>query len=452
MSSATPASLLPPGHRRKPYTCGHLRIIERLKYDAQVTVVGPYRRRWGIRPVSTEGDPRIRILFVIGTLDIGGSEKQLVQIATRLDRRRFAPAVCCLSKAGPLTRELTDAGIPVTVIGLNGISHERGLRFLRALARLPRDLLRLLWHVRAYRPTILHGVLFHAYVLGALAGMLTRVPVVIASRRSLGLFKNQRPHYRFAERFANRWTDLVIANSEAVRHDALSSEGLQPQDVVVIHNGLDVDPYLQSWGPELRQVLGLDAGPVVIVVANFMHYKGHSYFLKAWADVCRKIENATALLVGDGPLRGACEAEARDLGVDDRVRFLGTREDVPALLAVADLLVHPSLEEGFSNAVLEAMAAARPVVATHVGGNAEAIQDGETGFLVPARDVVALSTAMLQVLQRSDMGRSLGDAGRRRVQEHFQLPAMIQQYESIYLDLLERRAVDRVDVRHRRSP
>jgi glycosyltransferase involved in cell wall biosynthesis len=287
-------------------------------------------------------DARIPLLFVIGTLDVGGAETQLVDMVLHLDRR-FAPAVCCLASSGPLAQRLEDAGVPVTVIGLGRI-RQPGHRFLGALLRLPSDLIRLAVCVNAHKPLVIHGVLLHAYVLSALMGRLTGVPVVVASRRSLSTFKNGKPLLKLSERIANRWTHLVIANSEAVRRDAIASEQLPADKIIVIHNGLDPRQYTRTPDPTLRHDLQLGTGPVVIVIANFIAYKGHEYFLRAWAEVCRRMPDATALLVGDGPVRAAREAEARELGIAASLRFLGTRRDVPDLLALADLLVHPSLQ------------------------------------------------------------------------------------------------------------
>lgn len=395
-------------------------------------------------------ETRVPILFVIGTLDVGGAESQLVEIILNLDRR-FMPSVCCLSTAGPLASRLEDAGIPITTIGFTGIRQRRGLGWIGAVARLPMDLARFVRCVRSCKPAILHGVLAHAYVLGALVGRLSGVPVVVASRRSLSHFKRDRRLLQLGERIANRWTDLVIANSEAVRRDALETEGLPPDDVIVIHNGLDTDRYTQAPDTALRRALDLRSGPVVIVVANLIPYKGHVYFLRAWAAVCRVMPDVTAILVGDGPARSAIEADARTLGIEARLRLLGTRHDVERLLAVADLLVHPSLEEGFCNALIEGMAAARPVVATDVGGNREAVVDGETGLLVPPRDPDALASAMLDILGRPDRGAELGRAGRARVLEKFQRSHMVRQYEGVYDALMIGRRPTYAHVRHQRA-
>jgi glycosyltransferase involved in cell wall biosynthesis len=328
--------------------------------------------------------------------------------------------------------------------------HRRWLWFLPSIALLQLDILRFVRVVRRERPAIIHGFLLHAYVFGAIAGGLTGVPVIVASRRSLSRFKT--PFMRLSERVGNWFTDYIVANSEAVRQDAIRTERLSPERIGVIHNGLDLAVYdgiPAGTIRALRDELGLGAGPVAIVVANLHWYKGHEYFLQAWADVCRAHPDAVALLVGDGPVRAAREADARELGIEANVRFLGTRRDVPALLAVADVLVHPSREEGFCNAVIEAMAAARPVVATAVGGNPEAVVDGETGLLVPPLDAGRLAEAVLTVLGLPDRGKAWGVAGRRRAVEQFQRSWMVQRYEALYDQLLAKAGY--AHVRHQRT-
>jgi glycosyltransferase involved in cell wall biosynthesis len=286
-----------------------------------------------------------------------------------------------------------------------------------------------------------HGFLFHGYVLGALAGRLARAPVVVASRRSLGNFKRGKPHYRLAEHLVNRLTDLVIANSEAVRADTLRREGLPAERVIVIHNGLEPGRFARPPDADLRRRLGVDKAPVVVgVVANFIPYKGHRFFLDAWARVVARHPDAVALLVGDGSGRRELEARAGAMGLDGSLRFLGSRLDVPEILGVVDILVHPSLEEGFCNAILEAMAAGKPVAATAVGGNPEAVVEGETGLLVPPGDGRALAEAIGWLLDRPEQAAAFGHAARRRVAERFELSRMVTQYEAVYDRLLAAKA------------
>jgi glycosyltransferase involved in cell wall biosynthesis len=370
----------------------------------------------------------IRILFVIGTLDVGGAETQLVELITRLDRGRFDPVLCCLATTGPLIQRLLSAGVRVHILGFRGFRN--GGSWLGMLPHVVSTLWRFFRIMRSERPSIVHGVLFWAYVLGAFAGRAAGVPVVIASRRSLGLFKADKPHYLWLERRANRLTDLFIANSEAVRRDTLQRERIDPARVLVVHNGVDFSRFGQRTAPSDSTDLG--TRPRVIVVSNLIHYKGHEFFLRAWARVVERFPEATALLVGEGVMRSSLDSMARELGIAASVKFLGRRTDVANLLAAADLYVHPSLQEGYSNAVLEAMAMARPVVATSVGGNTEAIADGETGLLVPPGDPSALTIAMLRLLEDPPYARELGRRAAVVVRERLDIGSVVHAYEDIY--------------------
>ncbi len=375
---------------------------------------------------------RIKILYVIGTLDLGGAERQLVALAKGLDRSKFFPIVYCLTATGPLLPELTRAGIQVKCFGL------RGLTIRRNPILVARRLVDFLLSLKKERPDVVHGLLFHAYILGSFAARLARVPIVIASRRSLGLFKERKLHYRLIEKVANRMTDLIIANSVAVREDVLRQEKVLPSKVRVIYNGIDPFLYEIQTDVGLRASLGLPNGAKVIgVVGNLIHYKGHRFFLQACPEVKAKFPDVRFLLIGDGPLRGELEVMAGELGIKEEVIFLGSRNDIPALLSIIDLFVLPSLEEGFSNAILEAMAAGKPVVATRVGGIPEAVVHEETGLLVPPKDPKALADAIIRVLSDPELAMRMGKAGRDRVIREFSLDRMVRSLEQVYEELVQ---------------
>jgi glycosyltransferase involved in cell wall biosynthesis len=380
---------------------------------------------------------RSKILFIIGTLDIGGSETQLVELAARLDRARFDARVCVMKPGGVLAEELLARGVPVETLGFTGFREVAWQHRPRAVFRALRGIWRLWRLLRRRRPDVVHGFLFTAYVLATFVGRLGGVPCIVSSRRSLGLFKENRTFYLFLERIADRFTDLFIANSEAVREDTLRREPVPASKIIVIHNGLRFDR-LDAATP----ASGLASGgsPRVIVVANLLAYKGHDFFLRAWRDVLTSVPGALALLVGDGPMRPSLERSCRDLGIAQNVAFLGTRNDVPALLAASDVYVHPSLQEGYSNALLEAMAVGLPVIATAVGGNVEAVDDGLTGCLVPAADSAALASAMVRLLKDPRSAQQLGARGRAAVRDRHDIDAMVRAYEAAYDRLLSRGA------------
>lgn len=392
-------------------------------------------------------NPWIKIAYVIPTLDLGGAERQLVALARGLDRSRFLPVIFCLTATGPLVADLEEAGVETRCFAL------RGLKVWRNPVRVAQCLLAFFNDLKKEKPEIVHGLLFHAYVLGTYAAKLTGVPIVIASRRSLGHFKGGKPHYLLAERLANRMTDLIVANSEAVKEDVVRQERVEPAKVRVIYNG--IDPYLYDIpaDPALRASLGVpEEARIVGVVANLIHYKGHRFFLQACQEVKRKYPAVCFLLIGDGPLRGALEGLARKLGLDKDVLFLGSRQDIPQLLALMDVAVLPSLEEGFPNAILEAMAARKPVVATRVGGVPEVVIHGETGLLVPPKDPPALAEAIIELLGDPKRAEEMGKAGRDRVKKEFGLDRMIREMEGLYEELITRSSRGKSDLKGDQRP
>ncbi|MFQ5757127.1 MAG: glycosyltransferase, partial [Acidiferrobacterales bacterium] len=179
----------------------------------------------------------IRIAYVIGTLDVGGTEHQLVALVKGLDCSAFSPIIFCLTATGPLATDLEKAGAEVRCFGL------RGLNVWRNPIRVARCLLAFLAALKAETPDIIHGFLFHAYTLGTFAAKIAGVPMVIASRRSLSHFKAGKPHYVLAERLANRMTDLIVTNSKAVQQDVIHQEKVEPAKVRVVYNGIDPSLY-----------------------------------------------------------------------------------------------------------------------------------------------------------------------------------------------------------------
>lgn len=364
----------------------------------------------------------VRVVLAINTLARGGAERQLVELATGLDRERFSISVLCVVAGGPLAEELTSAGIPVAIFD----------------SRKPPELFRLIAYVGRQAPDIVHSFLFGSNIVATLAATLVRTPVVITSRRSLGFFKDGRPHYDLLQGIANRFTDIVIANSEAVREDTLRRERLGADKVRTIHNGVALDVPALDRDRSRSTLLGDgDRGPLVLVVANLIPYKGLDYFVDAWRGVVRAVPGARAVIVGEGPARTELEARAADLG--SSIRFIGSRDNLPELLQGADLVVQASLYEGFPNAVLEAMAAGRPVVATAVGGTVEAVEPKRSGMLVPPRDSAALADAMVQILTQPDLARSYGFAGRKRVEAEFSVARMLGRYADLYMSMLSSR-------------
>ena len=379
-------------------------------------------------------DP-IPVLYVIPHMSFGGAQTHLLDVLRLLDRRRFSPLLCCLSadREGsshflPRVRELD---VPIIDAGVRNVPNSfiRPHTFLQ-MARLARIL-------KSHRVKIAHSYLFHANWFGTLSARLARVPGVIASIRNVDVHTRARDLW--ACRVINRLAHRVTANSQAVREHIHRNEGCPLEKIVVIPNGIDANRIKPTEPePSIKQALGSKPNEVLIgTFTRLVWYKGLEELLKAAALVVKSHPSARFLVVGDGPLRQPLEEKARVLGLNGTVRFLGSVPDASSsLLPHFDLFVLPSLKEGMSNSLLEAMAAGKPVVATRVGGNPEVVIDGKTGFLVPPKDPEALAGAILRLLADQELARNLGEAGRSRVESEFTLEKMVARLEALYDTLL----------------
>jgi glycosyltransferase involved in cell wall biosynthesis len=369
--------------------------------------------------------PVRRVVLLIGQLGMGGTEKQVVLLARGLHERGIHTSVWALF--GDTNNGHGDAlrrdGIPVVDLGIR--RYRKPSHVLPNFARLGGMTVRL----RRECPDIVHAFLFHSYVTGVPVARTARVPVFVAGRRSLGTFKEGRPVALAAERLVTRFTDLIITNAEAVARDTQLRERVSSDKLEVIYNGLPEQAFAQVPPAEVETI-----NPVVLCVANLKSYKGHRYLLEAADRLQVGGQPCTLLFAGEGPERQLLERHAARLRID--VRFLGTCEDVRPLLARADVVAHPSLEEGMSNALMEAMAAGRPIVATSVGGTPELIAG--RGLLIPEADSAALAEGITRLLADRVLAARLGETARSWSREHLSANAMVERHIRIYSKLLER--------------
>jgi glycosyltransferase involved in cell wall biosynthesis len=368
-----------------------------------------------------QGSPKVRLM--IGQLGLGGTEQQVVLLACGLHERGIDISVLVMFEGGPREEALRQAGVPVIYLGFRRFS---------ALSNMPANVaafLALVRRLRRDRVDVFHAFLFHSYVTAAAAARMARVPVLLAGRRSLGFFKQDRPFLLAVERLATRGTDLLIANAQAVAEDTRAQERVPPEKITVVYNGLPDAAFAEIAPATIRA-----SHPVLLCVANLKPYKGHQYLLEAVGQLQDRGTPCTLVLVGDGEERPALERQAERLGID--VRFRGASADTGPLLARADVVVFPSLSEGMSNAVMEAMAAGRPIVATDVGGTPELLRD--RGMLVPPRDPLALAAMIEQLLADPAGAAALGQRARAWSRVHLGLDQMVDQHVRIYSELLGR--------------
>jgi glycosyltransferase involved in cell wall biosynthesis len=292
------------------------------------------------------------------------------------------------------------------------------------------------------RPAVVHFFLPQAYLIGAPLALLAGVPIRLMSRRSLNLYQNNHPVLRRAERLAHTRMSAIIANSRAVAEE-LAAEGVSPSRLGTIYNGIDIARFRTlRTKSELRRTLDVPEDAVVFtIVANLIPYKGHVDLLDAFGAASRQIKPTWLLLIvgRDDGIGRELIRRAEELGIASRVRFLGPRNDIPDILNASDVGVSSSHEEGFSNAVLEAMACGLATIVTRVGGNPEAVIDGETGLVVPPRDPDSLAAAIVRLAGDATLRGRCGCAGRARVLTDFTIESCVDKYERVYHALLDGR-------------
>ena len=373
-----------------------------------------------------------RILFVVGSLTVGGTETQLAMLAEQLKIRGWDVDVFPLEKTGALLDRLERAGIHVNDGGYDGT---RGSKVFR-LAVLFVCQARLIWRVLRSRPDVVHGFLPLTNFMSSLAGRLTLVPLVVTSKRALGKHQDRNPGWKWLDRFANICSHVVTANSRAVAADTALRDRYEVSRIVVVPNGLDFHHLddARDKRDETRSELGLSKGDIAIVmVANLIHYKGHRELIEAFAQIAASDPRLRLFIAGED--RGIAQgllSDARRLGVESRISLMGPRSDVPVLLSAMDVGVLASHEEGFSNALLEKLAAGLPVVATNVGGNPEALENMPDCVLVEPQNADDLARGLASVVGSLGAGDRNREFRQNSVRDRYSVDAMVDAYERLY--------------------
>lgn len=365
-----------------------------------------------------------KVVLVIGQLHQGGAEGQLVRLALGLLGSPWVPVVACLSSVGePYGPALRRAGVRVHL-------------FPRRASRDPGRMWALAAFLRAERPALVHSFLVgaNAYAYGAcrLAGA---GPLVVSSRTSMTM---PRRALRHLHAWVFKKADAVIANSAAVRDFTAAYYGVRAAAIRVIPNGVgfDEEPVRPDEIEAFRRRAGAGReGLLVGTLGRLSREKNFALFVSMAAEIAARIPEARFAIVGDGAERRSLEESVRTLGLDDRVHFAGARSDVAAVLGAMDLFVLTSDTEGLPNAVMEAMAASLPVVATRAGGTAEVVAEGATGRLVPPGEIAPLVAAVEGLLRDAPLRRGMGKAGRERIEREFSARKMVEATRRLYDEL-----------------
>lgn len=376
--------------------------------------------------------PPLRLAMLIGSFQRGGTELQLVELCARLRDRGHEVVLLALRDAGPLGAEARQRGVPTEALGLPTLrplaSAKGKLGALGVLGRTRRLL-------RGFQPDVVHAWLFEAELWAALIRATGAPGRLVTSRQSLGLYKDASWWMQPAQNGANLLASAVVANGRTVARDTARRERFIPRIQRVIRNGVEMDRFAAAQPLDWRAVdprLG-GPGPRALCVANLFAYKGHADLLEAWPRVLRRHPGARLLCVGrDGGEGAALRRQIERNALEGSVVLAGERGDVPGLLAGADLFVLPSHEEGAPNAVVEAMAAGLPVVASAVGGVPEMVVRGRTGLLVPPRHPERLAEAIIQAFDDRERLHEWGTVGQQRARSLFGMDRFVDEHEALY--------------------
>lgn len=368
---------------------------------------------------------RMNILHVISALPVGGVENQLCLVLKRYDRARVFPCVCSLSDKGEVGLEIETAGLEV--VCLNKLGHGFDWSIVKDLMRVIRQ--RDIQVVRTHQ--------YHANLYGRLAAWLCRVPCIVPSLHNV-YTRDRKIHRRVLNNLLGRISDRVIAVSEAVKDDIMAYDGLSANKITVLHNGVEEGRFSGVEGTEARSVLRIPADAIVVgTVGSLKYQKGQKYLVEAISLVLKQFPGTVLLIVGDGPAGGELRELVKQRGIEDSVIFTGSRRDVPAMLASMDIFVFPSLWEGMPNALVEAMASGKPIIATDIKPNREVLGPEHAGIFVPCEDSMAIASEIAGLLRDRQAALMLGSAAQVRAISRFSIAGTVRAYTDLFEEILE---------------
>ena len=391
------------------------------------------------------GSRRIKIVRVIGRLNVGGAAIHVVNLTAGLDPTRYQSLLVAGSEneaEGSMLDFALSHGVKPHIVHEMVTAFSLTWRDVKALAKL-------YFLIRRERPDIVCTETAKAGFLGRLAGRLAGVPVIVHTFHGHVLHGYYGPVknwlMRRMERSLARFTDRLVTVSERVKKDLVGYGVAEADKINVIPLGFDLEPFLSSrvYAGELRREFGYsDQDKLIGIVGRIFPIKNHALFLDAAARIYALEPNSRFVVVGDGVLRATLEKQARDLGIADRVLFTGWRSDLARICADLDVLVVSSDNEGTPVSAIEAMAAGCPVVATGVGGLPDLIENNITGRLVAPRDAEALTISVIDLLQNPQQAREIGSNAREFVRQRFTMHRLMRDMDHLYSQLLIDKAIN----------
>jgi glycosyltransferase involved in cell wall biosynthesis len=365
-----------------------------------------------------------KVLQLLTNSAIGGTERMVLEFVRGTNREKYDLFVGALLSGGSLFSEVSELGAQ-TVDFNKRRYNEVGV------------LIKLFSFMKQTRIDLVHLYGLQADVLGRIAARLAGVSVVVSGIRSPELWRKW--HHSWLDKGTSGLVDLYISNSEAGRQTTIKREGISPEKIVTIYNGIDMTEFDNPNFDKnsLRTTYGLASSTQVVgVVANLRSMKGHADVIAALPAIVEQIPDVAFMFIGRDNMNGEIQRLAQESGLSEYIIFTGFNPEVRPFYELFDLFLLPSTWEGCPVSILEAMAMGKPVVGTTVGGIPELVVEGQTGLLIPPHNPVAIASSVVSLLKKPDEARKMGQAGRARVEEHFTLPEMVRKIETVYDKLL----------------
>lgn len=373
---------------------------------------------------------RCNILYVIQNSEFGGGERGFSQLIAGLDPRAFKIFVATTPR-GRFYREIREVGASTFDIPFDRPKIPVAIRILKQI-------------IKSEKIDIVHSQGARADFLARLAGRWAGIPAVVSTIQmpveGFDVPWAVKLLYIIFDRISEKFVDGFIVVSESLRNHLITKHGVPEKAISLIYNGVGLNKYIPSRqeNTKIRHRLGVPPhSPFVGAIGRLVWQKGFEFLIECIPEIERAFPNARILIVGDGPLREKLEGLGERLKVKKNLIFAGFRSDIKELLSAIDVLVIPSLLEGFPMITLEAMAMAKPIIATNIEGITEQITNGEDGILVPARDPAALADAIIKLLSDRKLAKKVGLAARKRVERDFSVEKMVSETEKVYLSFFD---------------
>ncbi len=363
---------------------------------------------------------KIQVLRIVIGLNQGGVQQAVLNLARNLDRSKFNLIVCAIENGGLIGNEIIDSGTNVIVLGFK----RQPIKTILSLIKI----------IKANRIDIVHASSYHPSLYGRIAAIVSRAPVIISYEHVI--FDHFRPVRAFLNKCLNHFTHGYTAVSMAVSDQVIKWYGYSKSKVYVLYNGVDTSKFsLKSSAATAKNILGLDPKTLVIsMICRLDLSKGHKYFFEAITRLQGK-RNLQFIVVGSGPDEAAIIALAKAYGLEKSIRFLGIRRDINVCMNATDIFCFPTLQEGFSNVLLEAMSSGCAIVASDFSSNIEVLRHKKNGLIVEMRNAEQLSKAIQQYIDSPGLRKKMGFEARTTIEKSFSVDMYSKRIEYIYLKL-----------------